>query len=390
MTELLAKLFVKDHQNTRHPAVRRAYGTLSSVVGILLNIILFLIKLLAGTLSGSLSIRADAMNNLSDAGSSVISLVSFKISAKPADHDHPFGHARIEYVASMIVSFLVLLIGVELCKGAIEKILEPIAPLFHPVAVIILAVSVLIKLWLAFFNNRIGKRIDSDVVRATAADSLSDAASTGAVLIATLVAPLLPTHIAGYIDPAMSIAVSVMIFIAGIRILNDTKNSILGERPDSETLEAIQAVIAEYPEALGTHDVILHNYGPGRNFASLHVEVDGAADMFELHDCIDNIERTVQNELNILCTIHMDPIVTDNEAVSSLREITAAAAHRVDERLSIHDFRTVIGQTHTNLIFDLVVPFEITRDPEEIRRALEEEILLHHPNHYCVITIDRA
>ncbi len=389
MTELLAKLFVKDHQNTRHPAVRRAYGTLSSVVGILLNLILFLIKLLAGTLSGSLSIRADAMNNLSDAGSSVISLVSFKISAKPADHDHPFGHARIEYVASMIVSFLVLLIGVELCKGAIEKILEPIAPLFHPVAVIILAVSVLIKLWLAFFNNRIGKRIDSDVVRATAADSLSDAASTGAVLIATLVAPLLPTHIAGYIDPAMSIAVSVMIFIAGIRILNDTKNSILGERPDSETLEAIQAVIAEYPEALGTHDVILHNYGPGRNFASLHVEVDGKRNIFETHDTIDLIERRLRCECGVECTIHLDPIVTDDPRTNTWRERLGEIVSDIDPRIRMHDFRMVPGHTHTNLIFDIAVPFEVEKSDSELKKEIAARVAAEAPEHFTVITVDR-
>ena len=374
MTELLARLFIKDHKNTRHPAVRRAYGTLCAIVGILLNVVLFAIKLVAGTLSGSLSIRADAMNNLSDAGSSVISLVSFKISAKPADHDHPFGHARIEYVASMIVSFLIMLIGVELCKGAFEKFLAPLVPVFHPLTVAILCISVLIKLWLCLFNRRVGKRISSDVLRATAADSLSDAASTGAVLLATLLAPVLPQHIGAYVDPVMSVLVSVLIFVAGIRILNDTKNSILGERADHETVEKIAAVVAEYPEALGIHDMILHNYGPGRCFASLHVEVDGKKDVFETHDTIDLIERRVQRECGIECTIHLDPIVVDDPCTNAWRERLPQIAAQIDSRICVHDFRMVPGHTHTTLILDVAVPFEVALSDSEIKAQLAARI----------------
>ena len=247
MLTLLTRLFVKDPDNIHCPAVRTCYGTLSSVVGIFTNLVLFAIKLVAGTLSGSLSIRADAINNLSDAGSSVVSLVSFKIAAKPADREHPFGHARMEYVASMIVSFLILLIGVELVKGAVEKLMHPVTPLFRIAAVVILAVSVLIKLWLSFFNRSIAKKIDSDVIRATATDSLADALSTFAVLVASVASPFLPETVSKFIDPVMSILVAALIFVAGIRILNDTKNSILGGSPDTETVKVIEAVIKEYP-----------------------------------------------------------------------------------------------------------------------------------------------
>jgi cation diffusion facilitator family transporter len=390
MIDLLTKIFVKNKDNVKDPVVRRAYGTLASVVGILLNVLLAAAKLLAGTLSGSISIRADAINNLSDAGSSVISLFSFKLSAKPADRDHPFGHARMEYVASMIVSFLILFIGVELIRGAIDKLISPVPIDFNLIAVIILGASVLVKLWLAYFNRTVGKRIDSDVMRATAVDSLSDAGATAAVLVATLVSRLLPAHVSPYIDPVMGLIVAALIFWAGLRVLNDTKNSILGEAPTKEIVEQIQQVVSEFPEALAIHDLAVHNYGPGCAVASLHVEVDGKRDIFLTHDTIDLIERRLQQELGIDCTIHLDPIVTDDERVTEWRARIAALVKQIHPDIAIHDFRMVPGTTHTNLIFDMAVPFEVEESDAELKARIAELVAAEATNYFTVVTVDRV
>lgn len=390
MIKLLTRLFVKNRDNVKDPTVRRAYGTLSSVTGIVLNVLLAAFKFFAGTLVGSVAIRADAVNNLSDAGSSVVSLVSFKLSAKPADRDHPFGHARIEYVASMIVSFLILYIGVELVKGSIEKLLAPSAPVFHVVMVVILAVSILVKLWLSLFNARLGKKIDSEVMRATAVDSLSDAIATSAVLAATLVSPLLPAHVAPYIDPVMGLIVAILIFVAGGRVLNETKNSILGEAPSAEIVETIERVVNEYPDAKGIHDLVVHNYGPGRTLASLHVEVDGHCDIFASHDTIDLIERRLREEYGIECSIHLDPIVVGDAMTDEWRERVTALAAAIDARIRVHDFRMVPGTTHTNLIFDMAVPFEVTQSDDALKAEMAARIAEGAPNYFAVITIDRT
>ena len=390
MQKLLTRLFVKNSDDIKNPTVRRAYGTMTSITGILLNLLLFVIKLVAGTLSGSISIRADAINNLSDAGSSVISLISFKLSAKPADRQHPFGHARIEYVASMIVSFLILFIGVELVRSSAEKLLAPVAPVLNTITMIILSLSVLLKLWLALFNHSVGKRIDSEVIRATAADSLSDAGATAAVLLATVLAHLLPDSVAPYIDPVMGILVAALIFWAGLKVLNDTKNSILGEAPDRETVETIKSVVAEYPDALGIHDLTVHNYGPGRVIASLHVEVDGKQDIFHTHDTIDRIENRLRREFGLDCTIHLDPIVIDDENVIFWREKVAELSQKLHNGIKIHDFRMVPGTTHTNLIFDMEIPFEIKEDDEAIKAKMATLIADISPTHFAVITIDRV
>ncbi len=390
MIKLLTRLFVKNRDNVKDPAVRRAYGTLSSVTGIVLNVLLSAFKFLAGSLVGSVAIRADAVNNLSDAGSSVVSLVSFKLSAKPADRDHPFGHARIEYVASMIVSFLILYIGVELVKSSIGKLLAPTAPVFHVVMVVILAVSILVKLWLALFNAKLGKKIDSEVMRATAVDSLSDAIATAAVLAATLISPLLPAHVAPYIDPVMGLIVAVLIFVAGGRVLNETKNSILGEAPSAETVETIERVVAEYPDAKGIHDLVVHNYGPGRTLASLHVEVDGHCDIFASHDTVDLIERRLREEYGIECSIHLDPIVVGDALTDEWHARVATLAATLDERIRVHDFRMVPGTTHTNLIFDMAVPFEITQSDDALKAEMAERIAAEAPNYFAVITVDRS
>ena len=385
MTSLLVRLFVRNHEDVKSPAVRRAYGTMVSVVGILANILLAVLKLFAGVISGAISVTADALNNLSDAGSQVVSLVSFKISAKPADRHHPFGHARMEYVASMIVSFLVLTVGLDLLKQSIGKLISPTETTFSIVSVVILASSIVVKLWLWLFNRRIAKRLDSAVMRATAADSLSDAAATAAVLAAMLIARFTGFESDGYVG----IAVSVVILIAGLKILNETKNSILGGAPDPAVVERVQALVGEYPEVLGIHDMIIHNYGPGNTIASLHVEVDGSADVFETHDVIDTIEKRLYAELFVHATIHMDPIVTDDERVNALRETTLAIVRSIDERLNIHDFRYVEGRTHSNLIFDVSAPFELKMSDEALKREIASCVSRFEPTYFVVITVDR-
>ena len=386
MTDLLCRLFVKNAQDVKNPVVRSAYGTLSSVVGILLNILLFAGKFLVGTISGSVAIRADAINNLTDAASQIVSLISFRIAAKPADRDHPYGHARIEYVASMIVSFLILIIAYQLLGDSIDKIINPVATEFRWVTVGVLVASILVKLWLGLFNRRIGKKIDSEVLRATMTDSLSDAGATFAVLISTLV-----YHFTDFDpDAYMGIAVALLIAVAGIRILNDTKNSILGGAPEAEVVEAIHRIVGSYPEAPGIHDMAVPSYGPGTTMASLHVEVDGSADIFDVHDAMDRIEKQLYTEAGIHATIHMDPIVTGDPLVSRVRDQVSALLAGMDERLSMHDFRMVKGTTHSNLIFDVAVPFEIKTDTNELKAAIDAAVKTIDETYCTVITIDRA
>lgn len=388
MTEFLSRIFVKDYRNTADPKVRRAYGTMVSVMGVVLNLILFAGKFTVGTLFGSVSITADAINNLSDAGSQIISFLSFRISAKPADREHPYGHARIEYVASMIVSFLILLIGVELFKESIQKIIQPDPPEKSWVAVGVLLGSILVKLWMAYYNKTIGGKIDSAVMRATAADSLSDVLSTGAVLLATLIMLLFP-DLNLNLDAYMGVIVAILILIAGIKILNETKNSILGEAPSEELVQSILDMTKQYPEVLGIHDLDVHNYGPGHVLASLHVEVDGKSDIFEVHDVIDLIEQRLRQDCGISATIHMDPIVTDDERINDLRAKVKALVTGIDERMDIHDFRFVAGNTHTNLIFDVSVPFESKMTAEEIRNLVSQKVKELDPTYFAVLQIDR-
>ncbi len=385
MTNLLCRLFVKNRENTKDPAVRRAYGTLSSIVGIILNITLAVFKLIAGTLSASISVTADAVNNLSDAGSQIVSLISFKVSAKPADRDHPFGHARMEYVASMIVSFIILTIGFELFRSSVSKVIDPEPTEFAAVPVIILAVSIAAKLWLALFNRKVSKKINSMIIKATSVDSLSDAVATSAVLVSMII-----SHMTGFItDGYMGIIVSAFIFIAGIRILAETKNSILGSAPDPEIVEEICRITSEYGEILGIHDMIVHNYGPGNTIASLHAEVDGSENVFVTHDVIDNLEKRLFSELGVRATVHMDPIVTDDVRVNALRAEVLEAVKQTNEALNIHDFRFVEGRTHSNLIFDISAPFELKMSDAEIKRGVSDLISRIDPNYFTVITIDR-
>ena len=395
MFDLLARWFVRDRKNVNDPAVRRAYGMMVSIIGIVLNLILAGGKLVVGVLSGSLSIEADAVNNLSDAGAALVALICFRISAKPADRDHPYGHARMEYVASMIVSFLILLVGFELLReSAITLYTSIVTPelvaevAFSPVTVAVLGISVLGKLFLAALNRAIGKRIDSAVMRAASADSLSDVLSTAAVLVALIVAHYVELPFS--LDGAMGILVSVLILIAGGKILLETKNSILGEAPDSETVKAIEELVMSYPISVGMHDLSVHKYGAGNIIATLHVEVDGKGDIFEAHDAIDNIERELWHKLRVRATVHLDPIVVGDPVVDAMHAVAVEAVKTVDARITVHDFRMVRGTTHSNLIFDVAVPFECTLTDKEIVAAIGEEVGKKYPDHYTVISVDRV
>ena len=389
MTELLSRLFVKNHKDAQNPAVRTAYGTMVSITGIIVNLILFAAKFIVGSLFGAISIVGDAVNNLSDAGTQIISLISFRIAAKPADREHPFGHARIEYVTSMIVSFLVMLVGFELLKSSISQIFSPERPDSSPIAIIVLIGSMLCKLWLGLFNRTIGKRIDSSVMRATAADSLSDVFATGAVLIATVL-PMIFTNMNWNPDAYMGVIVAVLIIIAGFRILNESKNAILGEAPSEEIVKQITETVDKYEGALGIHDMVVHNYGPGRIIASLHIEVDGSVNVFETHDMIDTIEKDLRENCGIEATIHMDPIVTDDEQVNELRAKTAEAVQKIHPSMQIHDFRFVAGATHTNLIFDVVVPFEVKMSDAEVKAAVAEKVKEIDATYCVVLNVDHA
>ncbi len=385
MINLFARIFIKNHEDTKNREVRKSYGILMSIIGIIANVFLSVSKLVVGTLSGSISVTADAINNLSDAGSQIISFISFKISAKPADRDHPFGHARIEYVASMIVSFLVLLVGFELAKESVSKIITPTESEFSLVLIAVLLLSIAVKLWLGISAKRVAKRINSSVIAATSADSFSDVLATSAVLLSALI-----SRFTGFnTDAYMGLIVSALILFAGVKILNDTKNSILGSPPDEEVVNGIVAITKEYTEICGIHDMVVHNYGPGNTIASLHAEVDGAKDVYIIHDIIDNVEKRMWSELGVRATIHMDPIVTDDERVSELKGLTLEAVKEIDTRMSIHDFRFVEGVTHSNLIFDITVPFEIKLGDTELVEAVQNKITAINADFFCVITVDR-
>ena len=337
MTNLLIKLFVKDASNKESKQVRKNYGTLGSIVGIVVNLLLFVAKFLIGSAFGSVAISADAINNLSDAGSSFISLISFKISSKPADREHPFGHARIEYIASMAVGVIILLIGFDLLKESFAKILTPSPMEKSYIVLVVLALSIAAKLWLGFFYKNIGTRINSEILKAAASDSFSDVLSTGATLISSLIWIFFDLNVDAYVG----LVVSVLILVAGLKILNENKNIILGAAPDPEIIEIIKQKALEDKRIIGIHDLMVHSYGAGTTIASFHAEVDGKGDFFEAHDLIDNIEKQLLADHNITCTIHMDPIVTDDEEINLLRGRVEGAIKALDDKFRIHDFRCV-------------------------------------------------
>lgn len=385
MISFLAKTFIKDYQKTDDENVRHAYGNLTSLVGIVNNIILFIFKFLAGTLAGSVSITADAVNNLSDAGSSIISLVSFYLSSRPADEEHPFGHARYECIASMLVACLILLLGFELIKTSIGKILHPEDVLFSWVSVIVLIVSIGVKLWMFIYNRHYGKLLSSSIMEATAADSISDVMATSAVLASTIISPILHFNLDGY----MGIIVACLIIYAGGGIIRSALDELLGKAPSKELVQSLKDKIFAYEGVLGIHDLIIHDYGVNRLFASVHVEVDYKIDVMKSHDMIDNIERDIKKSMGIELVIHMDPIKKDDPITNELKDFMKKALKTIHEDLSLHDFRVVSGDTHTNVIFDVVVPYHLKLENKEILQRLKEQVDKQYDACYLVVTFDK-
>lgn len=382
----LVRLFIKDCDNVTDPAVRERYGILSGAVGIVLNLLLSAGKLFAGLMTGSISITADAFNNLSDAGSSVVTLVGFKLAGQKADDGHPFGHGRMEYLAGLLVSLMILLVGVELGRSSIGKILRPEAVDFSLVSTGILAASILVKLWMGQFNRGLGRKIGSAAMAATAADSLSDAVATAAVLAGTLVNRFAHVNIDGWVG----LAVAVFILRSGWGAAKDTINPLLGESPDPELVKQLRDLVLSHPQVVGMHDLIIHDYGPGRRLCSFHAEVPQDADILDAHDAIDHIEREIKEKFGIETTVHMDPIATADEKVNQLRRQVADLARVVEPEMTIHDFRVVRGPTHTNVIFDAVVPHKCRLTDEEVLQRLRQAVSALDPAYQAVIQIDRA
>lgn len=389
MTALLIKLFIKNPDDTKALAVRNRYGNLGSVIGIVVNVLLSLFKILVGILSGALSLTADGFNNLADAGSSVITLIGFKLANKPADRDHPFGHGRMEYISAFIVSFLILLVGFELLKDSVGILVAGEAsPAFSTTAIIILLVSILVKLWLFFFNRKIGKIIDSSALVATAKDSLNDCIATGAILVVAIVSRFiaLPFNL----DAVMAIGVALFILWSGYSAAKDTLNEILGGPPEPQLIKDINDTILSFDEFHGIHDLIVHNYGPGRQFASVHVEVPHDADIVACHEKIDICEKLVCEKLGVNLVIHMDPIDTDDEAVAAAKEKMVNILKDIDEKLTLHDFRmTPAGGTRTNLIFDVVIPADLKLSENELNDIICQSAHKADKTYVCVITFDR-
>lgn len=383
---LLVRLLVKDSQNVENPKVRQRYGQLAGGTGIVLNLLLFLGKFTAGTLAKSVSITADAVNNLSDAGSSIITLIGFKLAGKPADADHPFGHARMEYIASLAVAFIILLLGVELIRDSFEKILSPEAAQFSWLSIGVLLASIAVKFWMFRFNRTLGRRIQSVAMQATATDSLSDVLATSAVLVSTVLSPVIGFSLDGY----MGVVVAGFILWSAVGILRETMNKLLGEAPTQEMEQMLTRHILRHEGVLSLHDMVVHSYGPGRTFATVHVEVDAREDILKSHDMIDNIEREVLLDHGVHLVIHLDPVVTDDEEVNALREKTRALVKEVYEELDIHDFRVVRGRTHSNLIFDVQVPHGCPLSDKEMTQAIIQGIKKIDPTYYAVLTLDRT
>lgn len=379
----LVRRFIKNYQDTKDANVRTSIGKLSGIVGIFSNLFLFVIKFVIGTIVHSVSIQADGVNNLTDAGSNIISILSFHLANKPADKDHPFGHERTETIASLFVGILILVLGFETAKESISKVIHPGSIDFRIASVIILLISIIVKFWMYAYNKKLSKTYDSSLLEATALDSISDVCGTTAVLVSTLLSPVLHFNLDGY----MGIVVSGIILYGAYGLLRDMINSLIGEAPDPELVHNIVDMIMAHPAILGVHDMMLHNYGPNKIFASAHVEVDSSKDIFETHDHIDNIEREVKENMNIDLVLHMDPVKVNDLETELYRAKVVEAIHQIDPKWGFHDFRIVSGPTHVNLVFDLVIPFEEKYTQEEI-----EKMLLKHIESdkkiYLVLTID--
>ena len=391
MVNFLRKLFIKKFENTSDEKVREAHGKLASFVGVFSNLVLFIIKMIAGLISGSVAIIADSINNLSDMGSSVITLVGFKLASAPADEEHPYGHQRIEYISGLIVAIIIIYVGGNLLMTSFEKILhyEPtvVGNNVLYITIGILAVSILIKLWQSVFNKKVGKIINSLALEATAADSRNDSISTAVILLGTIIM-LIFKDIPFSLDGVMGILVSLFILYSGIKLIKETMDPLIGVTSEHEFVQSILNFIEGYDICLGTHDVMCHMYGPTKCFMTVHVEVDASGDILEVHDEIDNIEKAVYKEFGALVTVHMDPIQTDNEEINKLKKRVHQAVLEIDSNLSFHDFRVVVGPTHTNILFDIVVPFKYKLTKEEIITKLNEKIYDEGKQYYFVIELE--
>ena len=385
MTKLLLRLFVKNHHDPAQPKVRSDIGKLSGTVGILCNILLCAFKLVVGIISGAVSITADAMNNLSDATSAVVTLIGFKLAEKPADADHPYGHARYEYLSGLAVAGLIVVIGFELAKSSVEKILHPAEVVFSVPVCIVLVLSVLLKLWMCLFNRRLGKMVNSTALLATATDSRNDAISTTAVLLAGV----LGTTFGWKIDGWMGLLVALFILYSGAMLAKETISPLLGENASPELRQQIAELVGSVPEVLGYHDLMVHDYGPGQRFASMHVEMDQSADPLTCHELIDNLERACQQQLKVNLIIHYDPVVTGDAEMDRMRQVVQQLLQRQDARIRIHDFRMVRGQGHSNLIFDVELPPELMSRQQAIKQQLDKDIAeCERGTYYTVITFD--
>ena len=386
MIAFLARRLIRDHENLADPGVRRAYGVLCGVMGVVLNLLLFAGKALAGILSGSIAIVADAVNNLSDAGSSVVTLLGFKLAAQKPDSDHPFGHGRMEYISGLVVAMVILVMGFELGKSSVEKILHPQPVTFSPLVAVILVCSVGVKLYMFFYNRSVGKRIGSAAMLATGADSLSDSLATTAVLVSTLAGHFFSLQIDGW----CGLVVTLFIFWAGYNAAKETIDPLLGQPPSPEYVKEIEQRVLSYPDIIGVHDLIVHDYGPGRRIISLHAEVPAEGDVVALHDVVDTVEKELNTALGCISTIHMDPVITDDGVTAQTRERVSAIVRLIDPAITIHDFRMVTGPTHTNVIFDAVVPHGFTIPDKEVSRRIQEGVRALDGNYFAVVEVERS
>lgn len=381
MTDLLIKLFVKNKDDVRDLAVRSNYAMLSSTTGIIANILLFIGKLIIGILSASVAIIADAFNNIGDAGSSVVTMIGFRFSGKHADKEHPMGHGRFEYISAFIVDVLIIFVGVELFKTSIEKIITPEATAIGTATLVFLGAAIAVKCWLFFFYRKIAKRINSSAIRAASFDSISDVVATTLVFVSALLSKFAGLNIDGY----AGILVAAFIFYTGVKAAKETIDLLIGGSPDKEILKKISDFVKEYPEVIGIHDVMVHDYGPGRQIISFHAEVSAKSDFSYVHDVIDNIERDFQKKYGYIVTIHLDPIVVDDEKVNEMYDFVKTVVKEVDETFSVHDFRMTYGGNHINLIFDLSIPVDSKTSDEDAAKTVEDKIRSLRPECNCVI-----
>lgn len=385
MTDLILRIFVRDHKNTEDPAVRDKCGRVAGAVGIVTNFLLFLMKIIVGTVFHSVSVTADAVNNLTDSGSSVVTLIGFKMASKPADEKHPFGHARIEYLSGVIVSFIVIFLGLQLGMSSIEKILTPEENALTPVALVVLVISILAKLWQCLFYRKVGRMIKSESVEATSKDSRNDVIATSVVLLGAVITMLTGVNLDGY----MGAAVALFIVFSGVQLTISTADPLLGQAPEGELVQTITEKMLSYPGIIGMHDLAVHNYGVGRCFASAHCEVDAKNDILVSHDLIDNIERDFSRDLGIHMVIHLDPVIVGDARTDALHCKVQSLVTALYPTVTIHDFRIIWGVTHSNIVFDAAVPFAVKDSDAVITQKLEAEIQKLDPEYRTVVTIDR-